>query len=184
MNRKIVFQIALTFAIGLALGTGLVFANHPWICSGNQAYRWSSTTVRFSSPAREQGTVVRNAQNYVSAFNGSISVWNSTIINLTSGTQLRLFYGAYGNTGWLGLASISPSGCTITSAVSRINDTYMRNTSRYNQTAINHVACQEVGHTFGLGHNRSASNTCMNDTILTAGNAINQHDRDLLNAIY
>jgi len=114
-------------------------------------------------------------------------LWNGTVINLTqSGTiRLRLFYDRYGTTGWLGLAQIGGiSNCVIGNAQSRLNDTYLQDTARYSQTAVNHVACQEVGHVFGLGHNRTSSTTCMNDTILTAGNQINQHDRDLLNSIY
>ena len=46
------------------------------------------------------------------------------------------------------------------------------------------VACQEVGHTFGLDHNHNATDTCMNDWILTAGNQINEHDRYQLSLIY
>ena len=132
--------------------------------------------------------MVRSASNYTSAFNGSVSLWNGTIVNLvnSSSPKLRLFYGAYGQNGWLGLASLTSigSGCHINSANSKINDTYMRDTARYSQTAVNHVSCQEVGHTFGLGHNETQNDTCMNDRILTAGNQINQHDRDQLNSIY
>ncbi len=99
--------------------------------------------------------------------------------------ELTFFYDRYGRNGWLGLASIGGiSNCVIGNASSRLNDSYLLDTARYSQTAINHVACQEVGHTFGLNHNRSSSTTCMNDTILTAGNQINQHDRDLLAQIY
>ena len=108
-------------------------------------------------------------------------------MNLVLGgtVRLRLFYDQYGRNGWLGLASIGAiSNCVIGTASSRLNDSYLQDTARYSQTAVNHVACQEVGHTFGLNHNRTSSTTCMNDTILTAGNQINQHDRDLLNQIY
>lgn len=101
-----------------------------------------------------------------------------------SGTgDLELFYDTYGNNGWLGLATIVPSNCVIQSATAQLNDSYLGNGS-YSQTAVDHVACQEVGHTFGLDHNRSANDTCMNDQILSAGNQINQHDRDTLFCIY
>jgi predicted Zn-dependent protease len=155
------------------------------------AYHWASRTVGYANPVEENanGNVVRNEQDYKNAFNGSVSssVWDSpnTVINLTGGTQLRLFYDAYGINGWLGLATISGiRNCVIGSASSKLNDSYLRDTTRYSQTAVDHVACQEVGHTFGLDHNRQAPDTCMNDTLLTAGNRINQHDKDQLASIY
>lgn len=184
---KRLLPVALTFMFGLMVGTGAVLANHPWICSGTTAYHYSPRTVGYAS-AVAQSSVVRSASSYTSAFSGSVSLWNGTIINLvTSSTpKLRLFYGAYGNTGWLGLASLTSvdASCHIGSANSKLNDTFLRDAARYSQTAVNHVSCQEVGHTFGLNHNRTQSDTCMNDSILTAGNQINQHDRDQLSSIY
>lgn len=186
-KTKRLLPVAATFMVGLMLGTGVVLANHPWICSGSTAYHYSPRTVGYASPVA-QTSVVRSASSYTGAFNGSISLWNGTIINLvnSSSPKLRLFYGAYGQNGWLGLASLTSvgSGCHINSATSQLNDTYLRDTSRYSQTAVNHVSCQEVGHTFGLNHNRTQTNTCMNDQVLTAGNQINQHDRDQLDSIY
>jgi len=171
------------FLLGCVVGAGYLFANHPWICSGSTAYHWARRTVGFASPAA-QSSVSRSASAYTSAFNKVIPTWNATVINLVGGSQLGLFYGAYGANGWLGLATISNiSGCTIGSATSQLNDSYLRSSS-YSQTNIDHVACQEVGHTFGLNHNRSSSTTCMNDSILTAGNQINQHDFDQLASIY
>ena len=187
IKGKRLLPVALTFMVGLLVGTGVVLANHPWICSGSTAYHFSPRTVGYAN-AVAQSSVVRSASSYTSAYSGSVSVWNGTVINLvvSSSPKLRLFYGAYGNNGWLGLASLTSvdSACHILSANAKLNDTFLRDTSRYSQTAVNHVSCQEVGHTFGLNHNRTATNTCMNDTILTAGNQINQHDRDQLSSIY
>ena len=184
---KRLLSVALTFLVGLLVGTGVVLANHPWICSGTTAYHYSPRTVGYASAVAES-SVVRSASSYTSAYSGSVSLWNGTIISLvTSSTpKLRLFYGAYGQNGWLGLASLTSvgSGCHINSANAKLNDSYLRDTARYSQTAVNHVSCQEVGHTFGLNHNRNANDTCMNDRILSAGNQINQHDIDQLNSIY
>ena len=186
IKRKRLLPVVVTFMIGLTLGTGIVLANHPWICSGTTAFHYTPRTVPYANPVA-QSAVVRSATAYTSAFNGSIAVWNPTVVNLvvSSTPKLRMFYGAYGNTGWLGLASLtSVTSCHVNSAMSQLYDTFLRDTARYSQTAVNHVACQEVGHTFGLNHNRTQTNTCMNDTVLTAGNLINQHDRDQLNTIY
>lgn len=186
MKLKKLLPIAVMFLLGLSLGIGTILANHPWICTGTTAYHWATTTVDYADPVKEKKgkPLGRNAGDYISAFNGAIHVWQTTVMNLIGGTKLRLYYDAYGFNGWLGLATIYPSNCVITRASSKLNDSYLRNTSRYSQTNVDHVACQEVGHTFGLDHNRVDTNTCMNDTILTAGNQINQHDYDQLVAIY
>lgn len=89
----------------------------------------------------------------------------------------------YGNTGWLGLASIVRySGCTVYEGKSQLNKTYLENGS-YSRTNKKHVACQEVGHLFGLHHNTSSSTTCMNDQILSAPYP-NSHDQSMINSIY
>jgi predicted Zn-dependent protease len=182
--RRTSLKVTAMFLLGLAAGAGYLFASHAWICSGTTAYHWGRRTVGYASPVA-QTTVSRSATAYTSAFNKTIPTWDSTVINLFGGgTQLRLYYGAYGTTGWLGLATISNiSNCVIGSAKSQLNDSYLRSSS-YSQTNIDHVACQEVGHTFGLNHNRNATDTCMNDTILSAGNRINSHDYNQLSSIY
>ncbi len=180
-------RAVLMTLLGFVVGTGFVYANHIWYCSGTTPYHWASTAVKYAGTVEESPggkTILRNRTDYTSAFSGATSLWNGTIMNLSSGTDLRLYYDTYGRNGWLGLASIYPSSCVITRATSKLNDSYLGDTTRYSQTNVNHVACQEVGHTFGLGHNQSANDTCMNDRILTAGNRINAHDKDALNTIY
>jgi hypothetical protein len=138
----------------------------------------------YQNPVQEgSASVVRNVADYTGAFSRSVSVWDTTLLYMVQGGGLQLKYGSYGNNGWLGLATITTIGCRITSAKSQLNDSYLRSSS-YSQTNIDHVACQEVGHTFGLGHNRSATDTCMNDSILTPGAQYNSHDVELLNTIY
>jgi hypothetical protein len=100
----------------------------------------------------------------------------------------------YGNTGWLGVAQIWISGSHITQGIVKNNDYYFgSSTYAYNNTAeMQHVICQEIGHTFGLGHTSedgSSQNTCMdyyhntsdNDTTSTHPN---QHDYEQLATIY
>jgi hypothetical protein len=88
---------------------------------------------------------------------------------------------SYGNTGWLGIASISiTGGVHITSAYVKVNDTYFAQ-AQYNTVAYRHlVMCQEVGHTFGLDHqdtNQTNANlgTCMDYTNNPAGPPSNEH---------
>ncbi len=96
----------------------------------------------------------------------------------------------YGDTGWLGVASISVSGGHITSAVAKMNDTYFSappyNTAAWRQL----VMCQEIGHDFGLDHqdeNFTNPNlgTCMDYTNDPSSNQHpNAHDFAQLEAIY
>ncbi|HEY3350942.1 MAG TPA: hypothetical protein VGM13_14285, partial [Thermoanaerobaculia bacterium] len=95
---------------------------------------------------------------------------------------------AYGNNGWLGLASINITGGThITQGSVKVNDSYAMNTAEKL-----HVICQEIGHTFGLDHQSTSGaslNTCMDyysnksnsDTLSTHPNT---HDYDELATIY
>lgn len=115
--------------------------------------------------------------------------------------QITSCDGSYGNTGWLGLASISFYTATghIAQGTSKVNNTY------FNQAAYNTipwqqlVICQEIGHNFGLGHvnevnNNANTGSCMdytNDPDGGAGGASpsdpsnmhpNAHDYALINS--
>jgi hypothetical protein len=85
---------------------------------------------------------------------GITSSNNSTKIrkrcNATSG-KIRVCNAAYGNNGWLGLASINvDSSGHITKGTAKMNDSYASYWEVPNEKS--HVMCQEVGHLFGLGH--------------------------------
>ena len=109
----------------------------------------------------------------------SLKTGNVQVCNLT-----------YGNNGWLGIAGISISGGHITAGYVKLNDTYF-NTATYNTPAWRQmVTCQEIGHTFGLGHqdenfSNANLNTCMDYTSNPESNQYpNQHDYDQLESIY
>lgn len=94
----------------------------------------------------------------------------------TSG-RVEVCNATYGNTSWLGVASIYYSGSHITAGTVKVNDTHF-NTPTYNTVAWrNLVMCQEIGHTLGLDHqdeNFSNANlgTCMD---YTNNPSTNQH---------
>ena len=100
---------------------------------------------------------------------------------------------SYGNTGWLGVASISVNRSHIIRAYVKVNDTYF-NRSTYNTPAYRRlVMCQEIGHTFGLDHqdeNQTNPNlgTCMDYSRDPDGPPSNEHPNDhdyaQLEAIY
>lgn len=100
--------------------------------------------------------------------------------------QIRVCNAAYGNNGWLGLASINiDSSGHITKGTAKVNDSY----SSYFavQDERDHVMCQEVGHLFGLGHtseNGSSQNTCMDYSSSPNSTRPNAHDYSQLDSIY
>lgn len=108
----------------------------------------------------------RTVRSYNTAFYSSqaaaaINEWSAdTILNLpamSSHTDISVFDGNYGATGWAGLASIeSRSGCTILHGHARVNRYY---TGSYTSNGIRGIFCQEVGHLFGLDHSNDGG--CM-----------------------
>ena len=105
--------------------------------------------------------------------------------------------GYYGEVGWLGVAQIWIGGGHIVQGVAKMNDTYF-DTAYYDTPAWRQfVMCQEIGHTFGLGHTdetfgNANQGTCMdytNDPDGTKSGQLsnerpNQHDYDQLTKIY
>jgi len=92
------------------------------------------------------------------------------------------------------LAQIWITGGThITQGVIKNNDYYFGNSSyQYNTPEMQHVICQEIGHTFGLDHQDESGislNTCMDYYHNTSASDTksthpNQHDYDELGIIY
>ncbi|MBH0201136.1 MAG: hypothetical protein HP496_02250 [Nitrospira sp.] len=102
----------------------------------------------------------------------------------------------YGANGWLGLATIWLNGGHITKGTAKMNDTYLsKSGGRYNTVnERRHVMCQEVAHTFGLGHQSTSGvslDTCMDyysNTGTQAESTLsiipNYHDYEQLSRIY
>jgi len=182
-SRRTRFVLGVFVAVFALSTTAQLFAFHQWGC-----YKWAWTPG--SSTSLDLGYAfgqMVSGRDYLGAYLRSRSVWNTAppinVFQVSSGNKLTWYAKNYGVNGWLGLAQIWVNGCTIVKGTSKLNNTYLRS-GFYSQTAIDHVACQEVGHTFGLDHNHNETNTCMNDGILTAGAQINQHDRDQILAMY
>ena len=104
----------------------------------------------------------------------------------------------YTKNGWLGIASVRVSqGKHIVQAVVKLNDWYLAYPGEYDSPEWReYVICQEVGHTFGLGHqdeifDNENLGTCMDYTDDTDGTdndkdnrSPNDHDREMLDEIY
>lgn len=203
---------ALVVTVLFAMSALPVFAAHGW-----GSYHWarvgtdpapitvydSTSTTNTSWPTHLNRAVFGDSSNPNTTDGRG---WNNSAVlslNITpaandSGTRsscppvsnaVRVCNYTYGSNGWLGLASINTvSGSTVHIAwgTAKMNDTYFA--SGYPSTEKRHVMCQEVGHTFGLGHtstNGSSQNTCMDyyqNTSSTdwTSTGPNQHDFDQL----
>ena len=184
----------LLAAVALLAMPAAASANHSW-----NGYHWARTANPFTLKV---GDNVSGAWD--SVLRTTASDWSqSTVLNMTvvtGGAKSRncrptagrdeVCNGAYGNTGWLGVAQVWVSGKHITQGTVKLNDTYF-STSKYNTTAWrNLVSCQEVGHTLGLDHqdenfDNANLGTCMDYTNNPSTNQHpNNHDYAELVTIY
>lgn len=189
--------------MGLALAMVLpstVSASHSW-----GGYHWARTANPFTLKVGDN--VTADWDSYVSTASAQWAASTVLDTTVTPGSALKKLCSAtggtvqvcnsrYGNNGWLGVAQIWASGSHITKATVKVNDTYF-GTSTYNTPAWRQmVMCQEVGHTFGLGHqdeifnnpdlaDSSGVQSCMDYTGNPIGNGQpNQHDYEQLETIY
>jgi len=187
------FVAVATFAV-------TAYANHAW-----STYHWARRSNPFTLKLGDNlSSIWKPYLSTASSDWTASSVLNTTIVaGSTTGRRCAASTGnvqvcnsTYGNTGWLGIASISLSGGHISSGTVKLNDTYF-NQAQYNTAAWRQmVTCQEVGHTFGLDHqdtNFTNTNlgTCMDYTNQPAGGSQgpanthpNSHDYAELSTIY
>jgi len=205
MRKKII----KTFAIASVLLFGglvtVVDASHSW-----GKYHWDISTEESTASPLVLGNNLTTSL-WGSSLSGASVDWNFSVLKnqvvVGSNTacdpvlgQVEVCNSEYGDNGWLGIAQVwayRGKDGHIAQALVKVNDTYF-NTAYYNKSAWrNLVMCQEVGHTFGLGHQDEDFNnvnlgTCMDYTSDPDGTIFgqldnqhpNQHDYDELEAKY
>lgn len=190
----------------IVLTTSPATANHQW---GN--YHWANSGNGVSLTLRH---TLRDSA-WLTYYSQARSDWDSqTPLTLTdggaySGTTSKkcspiaggvlVCSDAYGFRGWLGIATIWASGDHISQATTKLNDSYY-NTATYNTPGWRDlVACQEIGHDFGLDHqdeqfDNANLGTCMDYTNAPDGGTVggfnygpanrapNAHDYQMLNS--
>ncbi len=201
MSRTNKILVSSFVLVSLGTFTSITYASHSW---GN--YHWARTVNPFALKLGDNVSSVWDAHLAAASSDWSVSpMFDTNIVpGLTDPRRCRATNGRvevcnskYGNNGWLGVASIWANGDHITQGTVKLNDTYF-NTAKYNTPAWRQfVACQEIGHTFGLDHqdvNFTNANlgTCMDYTNDPDGTLYgqldnqhpNQHDYDELGIIY
>lgn len=153
--RSLLIGLLAAVAIG-----GVVLADHSW-----KNYHWARTTSSFTL------TVVNSTTTAWDGYVGqAVQDWSaSSDLNMvqtegetsdrdrrqcrTPDGAVRICNTTYGSTGWLGVAGISiDTNGHIVTGYTKLNDTYF-SLSYYNTPAWKQsVACQELGHNIGLGH--------------------------------
>jgi hypothetical protein len=194
-------RVALTACVALG-AIAPASANHSW-----GGYHWATTTRQ----SLTLDVLTSNTSYWETAIATAISDWDNPVVggaidvltlNRTAssanpkrctpvkGKVLVCNY-KYGQRGWLGIASIWLSNGHISQATTKLNDSYYQPGSRYNTAAWRAlVACQEIGHDFGLDHqdenfNNGNLDTCMDYTNLPESNQHpNAHDYEELGIIY
>jgi hypothetical protein len=199
-------RVAAFAAISIVAIATPAIANHSW-----NGYHWKKPGSQVDAPVV---TAISAAWNtYV---DGSVADWNAsgviqspydTVTNSPAtgvrpktckaiAGKILVCNERYGFNGWLGIASIWLSDGHISQGTTKLNDSYF-STGTYNSPSWRAlVACQEVGHNYGLGHqdedfgnadkvDGSGKQTCMDYTNTPTGNEHpNQHDYDQLTSIY
>ena len=197
VSKRFLGKTALALAVAAVSATAI--ASHSW-----NNYHWARTSSSFTLQTLDSTVSGGTNANWPVLLSAAASQWSqSTKLDLAvtpggnatkdrkqcravSG-KIRVCNAGYGNNGWLGLASINiDSSSHITQGTAKMNDSYASTyASDPNEAA--HVMCQEVGHTFGLGHTSedgSSQKTCMDYSSDPNSTKPNQHDYDQLSTIY
>jgi len=178
-------------------------ASHAW-----NGYHWARTANPFTVELdRNLTTDWHTYLTTASADWNASSVLNTVVMTGSFGSKkscgpasghVEVCNSTYGNTGWVGIASIYiTGGVHIYKGYTKMNDTYTNSSPPWNTAAGKlFVMCQEVGHTFGLAHqDENFDNfnlgSCMDYTSRPAGGGgepsnehPNSHDYAQLETIY
>ncbi len=195
---KHLHAVALVAGVAL-LGLGPAAATHRW-----NGYHWAgngtNVTIKVNTTITSQwsASVGKAKTDWDKSTELTLTGPNAVATgarrcNPIAG-QIRVCNYTYGQRGWLGIATIwLDTKGHIAQATTKLNDSY-HNFAPYNRPEWRAlVACQEIGHDFGLDHqdenfDNPNLGTCMDYTSKPLGppanTAPNTHDYDELKIIY
>jgi hypothetical protein len=189
---------AVLAAASFAVTAGPASATHAW-----NNYHWARTANPFALKFgdnvgtdwdRYVGVAVATDWSASADLDATVvsAAINAKTCKPTAG-MVQVCSAKYGYNGWLGVAQIWATGDHITQGTTKLNDSYYA-LSTYNRPEWRAlVACQEIGHVFGLNHQDEVQTnpnlgTCMDYTNNPLGPPDNEHpnahDYDELDIIY
>ena len=191
VSRKI---FAATALATVAMVATVADARHSW-----RKYNWAHDGVNpINIPVVDNTTGQWPARVILAVADWDRSAWivaskpsggSNRNCNFDPGT-IQVCNDDYGDSGWLGIASIEINGSQITAGITKLNDFYFVQPRYSSESWKQLVTCQEIGHDYGLGHqnenfNTDATTSCMEYTSWPDGNeSPDQHDYDQLASIY
>lgn len=172
MSRKLKLMLSVTvMSVMVMANIGLVSAHNwgtwHWNKSGTniqiQEYQYGSTTAQAEAARLDKWNKIGILYNYKVNYHTDVSV----------------FDGNFGNTGWAGLATIESAdwdwGCWCNDHITHAHARYNTYYGTGNLWYVQGVYCQEVMHTYGFDHNDSGG--CMGlGYYAGSGNTISAHD--------
>lgn len=194
MKTQLASRRTLALAVpALALVATAAEARHQW-----GKYEWAyDGTNPISMPVVDNTTgdwslrvALANADwNASSRIDSGLQQGNNSNCDFVTGT-IQVCNDSYGQTGWLGIASITINGNEIIAGYTKLNDTYFAQPSYNTESWKQLVTCQEIGHDYGLAHQNEnfmtdRTTSCMEYTSWPEGNEHpDQHDYDQLESMY
>lgn len=186
MRLRLLAAASATALVAITALSTPAQANHSW-----SNYHWARTANPFTVELDDNVTSAWDSYlNEAAADWTASSKLDAVVLQGSFGSKkscgpatghIEVCNSTYGNTGWLGIASISiTTGNHISKGYVKVNDTYF-NTAQYNTPAWRRlVMCQEVGHGFGLDHqdenfDNGNLGTCMDYTSDPDGPPSNEH---------
>ena len=186
MMKKIL-AAAVALAVLLTAVT-VASADHSW-----NGYHWPSDNLAPTVKDKTSSTLYD--EGAVASVPAGVLEWADLAIDntdiqptLTDAKKGNITVSEQTSQFWLGLARIFiDDNGHITKGEVKLNTTYLAYYEANGYPGLaDHVLCQELGHVLGLGHNRTQTDTCMNDQAFI-GEALtspNSHDTVQLNLIY
>jgi len=176
----------------LVLVASAADARHQW-----GKYEWAYDGTELAMPVVDNSggdwsprvAIANGDWNASSRIESPLSLGNNSNCDFVTGT-IQVCSAAYGETGWLGIATITVNGNEIIAGTTKINDTYFAQQQYNTESWKQLVTCQEIGHNYGLAHQNEnfltdRTTSCMEYTSWPAGNEHpDQHDYDELETIY
>lgn len=194
--RRLPLSAAVALLVSAALA-GSAAASHSW-----NGYHWARQANPFTvmlgdDVSTQWDAYLSNAASDWSQSTAGNPLRAAVVPGSTTPKQCRATLGrvevcnaAYGNRGWLGVATIWVNQSHITQGTVKLNDTYYAPGSKYDTPIWRaSVTCQEVGHMFGLDHQDESGadfHTCMDYAATPDADNThpNTHDYEELAAIY